>query len=891
MKYMNIKRQVSLYIILFSLLSITTYTLKGQVIQKEQLKPADYPLFGELETDKNTSNGDWVSFYMSYMNGMDTLFVKNTNNAKMYSFPLATNTAFVGNQHFAYTTKAGLHILNLENGRQQIIHSVAKYSSTAVANLLVVLTEGEDAKKDLLIIDYYGKTKKRINGVDNFIMSPCGEKLVYISKSEGLYALGLLKFEKEYPSKWIVEKSPNEFKSLTWEKGGRSLAFMNKMMVSSNRSSLFYYRADLNSLCILNPEKQSDFPKDKTIDNPGFSYRISISEDLNRVFFALGPNLTTTNLNSSINIKSNVEVWNSNDKWIYPMEQAQGQFEARPKLAVWFPLSGYFSQITSAELPKVMLTGNSQFAILHNPKTYEPQFEYKPLSDFYIKNLTTGECEIFLEKHESKSYGFAPLPSPGGKYIAYFKQNDWWVYNIYAKKHINLTEMSNGKFFGKRHDTQYHEVLYGSAGWTSNDEEMIVYDRYDIWLLKPDGSQARKITNGAEKKIGFRISKSNDLLPLDLNYDGSIARTLTMEDGLVIEATGDDRKSGFFKWDAINGERPIVYKEALINKLKVLNTGKKFLYMEQRFDQPFSLKLKNEKTTSNFFQSNPQQSNYQWGIAKCISYKNSRGEKLNGILYYPAGYDATKKYPMIVRIYERQSQDLYKYFNPKLELGEAYNPTVWTTQGYFVLCPDILKKDGIEGSTAVDCVTSATKEIISWGVVDSNRIGLMGYSFGGYGTTYIIGHSNIFAAAFAGAAVTNLASFYYAINWQNGYPKMNDFSSAQIRMYQPPFESQNMYSTNSPISSVPKITTPLLSSAGKNDFHVPWQQSVEFYLEMRRLSKKHIMLLYPQENHAMLNPVNMRDLTEKVIQWFAYYLKDEKPADWITKGTAPVLTN
>jgi dipeptidyl aminopeptidase/acylaminoacyl peptidase len=110
---------------------------------------------------------------------------------------------------------------------------------------------------------------------------------------------------------------------------------------------------------------------------------------------------------------------------------------------------------------------------------------------------------------------------------------------------------------------------------------------------------------------------------------------------------------------------------------------------------------------------------------------------------------------------------------------------------------------------------------------------------------------------------------------------MNYFITGQLKMIQPPSEIPEIYARNSPIAHVKNVTTPLLSYAGKEDNHVDWHQTVEFYMALRRLGKKNIMLLYPNEGHTITNSVNQRDLTQKISQWFAYHLKGELPQPWI----------
>lgn len=100
------------------------------------------------------------------------------------------------------------------------------------------------------------------------------------------------------------------------------------------------------------------------------------------------------------------------------------------------------------------------------------------------------------------------------------------------------------------------------------------------------------------------------------------------------------------------------------------------------------------------------------------------------------------------------------------------------------------------------------------------------------------------------------------------------------------YEDKESYLRNNPILNAEKVTTPLLLWSGKEDRVIPYTQSVSYYLALRRLNKKTIMLLYSKEDHNLKRSSNMADLTTRMMDWFDYYLKDEKTARWITEGTS-----
>jgi len=297
------------------------------------------------------------------------------------------------------------------------------------------------------------------------------------------------------------------------------------------------------------------------------------------------------------------------------------------------------------------------------------------------------------------------------------------------------------------------------------------------------------------------------------------------------------------------------------------------------------LMIKNQSNDSSklLVQSNPQQEEFYWGKAKLIHYKNTKGDSLSGILYYPAQYNSQKKYPMIVYIYEKLSNDFYKYIAPSQLEDRGFNITTFTTQGYFVLLPDISYQIGKPGLSAADCVVSATKEIIHKEMILPNRVGLIGHSFGGYETNFIITQTDLYAAAVSGSGASDLTNFYLTVG-ATGRSNMWRFENQQWRMGKSLFDDREGYNSNSPIEHAENITTPLLSWTGESDKQMNWNQSAALYLALHRLNKEHIMLVYPKEGHTILKPVNQKDLSMRIHDWFDHKLKDLPPSTWIKDG-------
>src|SRR5262249_27771324 len=145
--------------------------------------------------------------------------------------------------------------------------------------------------------------------------------------------------------------------------------------------------------------------------------------------------------------------------------------------------------------------------------------------------------------------------------------------------------------------------------------------------------------------------------------------------------------------------------------------------------------------------ANPQQDKFHWSKGSMlVNYTSTKGAKLQAALFLPSNYEPGKRYPTIVYIYEKLSVGLNRYATPT---RSGLNRAVYTSKGYAVLMPDITYQVNDPGRSAVWCVLPALEAAIATGVVDRERVGLHGHSWGGYQTAFLITQTDAFKAAVA----------------------------------------------------------------------------------------------------------------------------------------------
>lgn len=859
----------------FFILPLVACPLWGQDWQKKYLSAEDYHLWSTMELHKPSSDGRWISYSLIYQNDLDTLFVRNSLNGKTFSFAKGKEGSFLKKNSYVSLADKKLFLLSLDTGNTMTIDNVTEYTVSSPTEKLIILQKTTNGENILLIKNFTGQTIKEILSVAQFSLSPKGGYLLYRTDNETNDSLILLNLRNSSNGVAVLEKEKISNFQPAWQKEDQTVSFVAGL---DNRTekTLYYFNIEDKKLKKFAPSSVSGFPENTMITSDIFR-KLVVSDDSQRVFFALRKKKITAEKNKT----ADVEIWNANDKWIYPQQLKEGQSENAVNLGIWLPLENRFSVLTSEEYPKIMLAGEQEYAILSNPKDYEPQFDNEGPRDFYILNLKTFEKKIFLEKQSSDNSLL--IPSPSGRYIVYFRDNSWWIYDIESQTHRNLTEKSGRKFTAVQRILS-PEIPCGIAGWTQDDTEIIIYDEYDLWAFTTDGNNYRLLTNGHQLKKVFRLAKISSKKGVNYLYDGLNSEILDLSESNYLTALCNDGKSGFYKLDPGKAPFKLVFKDSYTDQFQSSTIDDTFFYTEQKFDLPPRLLVYNKKQIKTVFQSNPQHEKFYWGHSELVEFSNSKKELLKGVLIYPAHYDPAKKYPMIVYIYEKQSDKLHYYRNPSLLNENGFNASVYASEGYFVLLPDITLKKAQPGISALDCVSAAVAKIISMDIVKKDKIGIAGHSFGGYESSFIITQSPLFSAAVASGAITDLNSFYYTVGKQSGKPDMWRFKTEQWMMGKAPFEIPDVYDQNSPIRFADKIQTPVLLWTGKEDQIVDPKQSIEFYLALRRASKKSIMLLYPKENHLITDAKNQKDVAGRMLQWFNYFLKDDKSTDWITKG-------
>ena len=664
------------------------------------------------------------------------------------------------------------------------------------------------------------------------------------------------------------------YKSFAFDEAGTQLAFLSERDDYKAAASPFkvYHWSDKADAAI-------EVASAKTVGvradwAPSENGALEFSKDGARLFFGSAPAPKAEPEDAPEPLK--VDIWSWKDPELQPMQKVRAEDEKKRNYrAVIHLRDKRFVQLATPDMPTVTLVESDRFALGSSDVPYKQLVSWdSSYSDAYIVNLSDGARRKLIEKSR-----FGAALSPGGNYLLSFNVQDyhWYAYRVSDGLKVNLTAKLGVKFHNETTDTPEPARAWGSGGWTDGDKSVLLYDHYDIWEVKPDGTGAKNITNGLGRKQKL-VLRYQRLDPEE--------RTINPAKPLLLSTTDDTTKAtGYYRVSlgaAGDPAKVVMLDKAFGSLLKAKNADMQ-VFTLQRFDEFPNLwvgdgNFANLKKVSD---ANPQQADYVWGKSELIDYVNTDGKTLRAILTKPDDFDPSKKYPLMVYIYEELTNGLHRYMAPGP--GTSVNMSRFVSNGYVLLQPDIIYETGYPGKSAMKCVLPAIEQVVKQGYIHPNRIGIQGHSWGGYQITYMITQTNIFRAVEAGASVVNMTSAYGGIRWGSGMSRAFQYERTQSRIGAPPWERPLQFIENSPLFWVERVQTPYLTIHNDEDDAVPWYQGIEFFSAMRRLGKEAYMFNFNTEKHGLRERENQKYWTVYLCEFFDHYLLGAPRPEWMDK--------
>jgi dipeptidyl aminopeptidase/acylaminoacyl peptidase len=732
---------------------------------------------------------------------------------------------------------------------------------------------------ELVIRELATGKEARIADVAEYVWNEPGTWLAYAVSSNKPENDGAFSRETATGKTAALLKGLGNYKNLTFDDKGAQLAFTSDRddyAAEKSASKLYHWAPPAASASEIAPAAAKGFPAGMAVSENG---RLSFSEDGGRLFFGIAAAPRPEPKDAPDPIK--VDIWSWKDPYLQPMQKARAEEEKKRTLMCVIhlgPKDRKFVQLASEDLPQIRLSDDAKLALGISDLPYRQLISWdRSYFDVYLVGLADGARKKVLEKSP-----YMTAFSPGGKYLLHFNDEEkhWFTYRIADGKWTNITARIDVPLVDETHDTPDEPWPHGNAGWTEGDRSVLIYDRYDIWEVSPDGTKARMITQGLGRleKMVFRYAR--------LDPDQKAAPT---KEPLLLGVTDDRTKaSGFWRVNLADDAAPekLVMADKLLSPRDVqkAKNADVYVFTQQRFEEFPDLWASDGTFAAprKASDANPQQAEYIWGRSELIEYINSDGVKLPAILIKPEDFDPAKKYPLMVYIYETLAGGLHRYATPGP--GTSINMARYVSNGYVILQPDIIYDIGYPGPSAVKCVLPAVQKVLDMGFIDPERVGIQGHSWGGYQISYLITQTDVFAAVQAGASVVNMTSAYGGIRWGSGMSRAFQYEKTQSRIGAPLWDGFLRFIENSPLFWADRISTPYLTIHNDEDDAVPWYQGIEFISALRRLGKEAYMFNYNGEKHGLRVRENQKHWTVHQDEFFDHFLLGKPRPEWMDKG-------
>ena len=883
-----------------------------------QKKELDHTVYDSWQSIRETSfhpQGKYIIYAIVPQEGDGRFIIRNVKTGNELSIARATQAVFTENGEylvakikpsFIETRKAkidkkkadempkdSLVIVELATNTIQKIPSVKSFQLAEHGNDMMVYLKDKkgDINKegsDLVMRDLSSAKEKTFSNISQYLIHPKAMGVVmYQVKTKQKESQILLATIADTNTK-VLTKQVYTATNFIWDEEGRQLAYLVEKDSADKALQknyyLAYYTPSLETAISIFDKSNKTIPTNYTI---GGDRKMKFSKSGDKLEFGVQPILPTKDTSLPDFDRVSVDIWHYNDPIIQPAQLKALESTLKSTELVFLNTQNkntiYLGKIKDRDL---MTTAEGDGAIVYatidSSYLLASQWQGFSLKDIYAIATNDGQRKLIQKEWK----GNLMSASYDGNALLYYDepQKKYFAYNATTGKTIQIAKDIKTSLFDEENDLPDDPNAYGIAKWMDNNQEVLMYDRYDIWLVDVNGIKAsKKLTNGRMNKIISRFIETD-----------AERKTLAKNAILLIKGYSEVDKSELISTlNLADGAFNLINQVPMhfTTIVGASHSNDIAVMQEDEVKSPnlylYTLAATKQNPTS-IATINTQQANYNWMSSQIVKWKAYTGKMAEGVLYLPENFDAKKKYPMIVYFYERSNQTLHNYLAPA-PTPSRLNIPFFASRGYIVFVPDIWYTRGYPGQSAYDYILSGTRAMIQKGFVDSTKVGLQGQSWGGYQIAYLITKTNLYAAAWAGAPVVNMTSAYSGIRWGPGISRQFQYEKSQTRLGASLWERPDLYIKNSPLFSLPNIKTPLVIMSNDADDAVPWYQGIEMYSDMKRLNKKVWLLVYNNEAHNLVERKNRKDIQIREQQFFDTYLKGAPMPEWLSKGVPAVM--
>ncbi len=469
--------------------------------------------------------------------------------------------------------------------------------------------------------------------------------------------------------------------------------------------------------------------------------------------------------------------------------------------------------------------------------------------------------------------------SPDGQSaVAIHSRSLRYVYDNKIKPAVYLYDLQTGKHRRLFEDRNFN---IGAIRWTPNSKGFYATNEHSSQpqlniagiteLYYHDRNGDRPVKVDLQWERGLAVQVENDEQPgVEATRDGFVA---LLANGVRGKTARYTRNGQGWKREWLAGD-----KAERLHGLQVSANSKVLLFAHSTASQPtqwYRADLKGAQLSQvrAITELNEHLDELPKARSEVVRWKGALGEEVEGILFYPHGYQEGRKYPLLVQIHGGPMMaDLDSWDD-----SWAYPANLYCQRGAFVLRPNyhgssnygLAWVESITRGKYLDLETEDVEKgvdaLVARGLVDAGRLGLMGWSNGGILTNALTVRTTRYKAAVSGAGTVE-----YVSDWASC-----EFGEAFDRFYlgRSPLEDPKLYHNKSPFFQLDRVRTPTLIFFGSEDRTVPTQQGWILYRGLQQLGKTDVRLvLFPGEEHSLKKPAHQRRKLEEELAWFDRHL-------------------
>lgn len=460
------------------------------------------------------------------------------------------------------------------------------------------------------------------------------------------------------------------------------------------------------------------------------------------------------------------------------------------------------------------------------------------------------------------------LALPSTRHILSFDWSSDGTKLVYAAQ-----KFSSGK-------ERFHTDLYEFNLKSNTETPLVEQPGQDLFpSYSPDGrliafySQCGKLSYFGERQVGIVPSGGGAVRYITTAMDGDIFAGASKfwwsrDSSQIVFGAGKSTRDSLFSANLKDGtSRPLRNQIAGTSAFSISSDGSKIVWIRSRNNAPPDLYLNDTQLTD----LNPQVKTFPTVQAQTVHWRSKDGLEIEGVLRLPFNHQPGKPVPLLTIIHGGPTGAALENF----PIPRLYPTQLFLADGYAVFEPNFRGSINYgpkfrtptiqqQGFGDMADIMTGIDSLIAKGIADPNRLGILGWSYGGFMSAWMVGHTDRFKAASIGACAMDWVTYYgMAVGVEDG-------PSEVLREYfgGTPWTNFQSYERHAPRYFLKNVKTPSLLLRGERDFDTMG----EMYIALQELKVPSVFVTYPREPHGIGEPAHQRDLLQRNLEWFRKWI-------------------